>query len=228
MRKRLPRAVPSYPPEVLAALLDVLDRTSSVVGRTVLERDDLETELLSLLFATGLAHDGSEAGKLWLEVPPTSARRLMVGYRAMTKTSNPLDPKVCKSDLWPNLNALIYARWGPRRKREGRYRGPSLKTLRWEERSKDEREEVRFMVRHLADHFRRKVPGRGGPQKTDFDTALEELATIFLRYTGQQCEAQKIPGWLEAHFFKFATLALKPGAPEVTLGAISVRCVGSS
>ena len=232
MSKRLPTTLPAYDPGRLDQILQLLGRAGDdppdvALARLRGLRDELERDLLSLIHAAGLAHDGSEASLIWheLESDAPSHQQLAAGFTAMAKAANPLDPSVCKPELRPGLNALIRTRWAPRWKRERRNAEPSLRTLDWGALSAAEKEEIRAMARHLARVSSAAFVRRGRQQKGDLDAALTGLADIFLRYSGSSIDRYEVPYARESQFIKFAVLALKPAAmSQMFRGQRLARC----
>ena len=189
-------------------------------------REELEDDLLSLLYATGLAHDGSDASAYWREATnegPTHMQ-LQSRYRRMSKASNPLAPTVCRPELHPGFNAMLRHRWAARWRRQGRHAEPSLRILDWNSLLIAEKEEIRRIARHLA-WYHGQFIRRGREQKTDLDTALMGLADIFLSFTALPGDRYNLPHSRETFFIQFAVLALEPVALhfEVSDSALSRR-----
>ena len=231
MSKRVPETLSRYASERLDQILDVLGRASKdpsgiPAPRLLSLRDELESELLSLIHGLGLAHDGSETSGYWHEFRSAapSHKKLAAGFRAMADAPNPLDPSVCTGDLEPELNALIRTRWAPRWKREGPTSEPSLRSLNWDTLSEAERADVRAMADHLAQYHQQFVR-RGRPRKGDLDAAMIDLDDIFLSYTRSPIPRHEVPYADESLFIQLAVLALEPAAEhfEVSGSALSGR-----
>jgi hypothetical protein len=234
LSKRSPTTLPAYDPDRLDRILALLSRAGDDSPDIALawlrdRRDELERDLLSLIHATGLAHDGSEAGAIWHEAvsDAPSHQQLAAAFTAMARAARPLDPGICKSELRSGLSALIHTRWAPRWKRERRNAEPSLRTLDWGMLSIAERQEIRAMARHLAQYHDGFVR-RGRQQKGNLDAVLTGLADLFLRYSGSSIDRYEVAYARESQFIKFAVLALEPAAVqqmshEVTDYALSRR-----
>jgi hypothetical protein len=138
LSKRVPTTIPAYDPRRLDKILRLLGRASDDPLDVALARlrniqDELERDSLSLVYAVGLAHDGSEASLIWdeLERDSPSHRQLAAWVLKMAKAARPLDPTVCRPELRSSLDATIRTRWAPCWKRERRNAEPSLRTLDW-------------------------------------------------------------------------------------------------
>ena len=225
---RTARSVAVIAPDRLDELIELLGRAG--MPREVSQANELrlqlEADVLSVIHATGLAHDGSEDGILWHELASEQTRHdeLELAFRAMANAPNPLDPRVCKPELLAELDAQIRVRLEPQWKRQRRNATPSVKTLNWDTSSDAERELVRSVARNLAQWHRSQIR-RGPRQKFALDTAMMCLADIFLRYSGDASARHRVPYAPASHFIRFAVLALEPAAMyfEVSPKALSRR-----
>lgn len=231
MSKRDPKLLTAYSPDQFDRILDLLARAGDDapnVARLRLDeaRADLEQDLLSLIQAVGLAYDGSEASAAWdeFERSEPSHKQLASSFRTMAKATRPLEPRVCKPELWPELNALIRSSWVARWRREGRNSEPSLRTVNWDTLTGAEQEDIRTMARLLARRHSAFLR-QGAKRKTDADTVLMGLADIFLSYTRRPDDRYRLPYARESQFIKFAVLALEPAGAhgEFSSSALSNR-----
>lgn len=213
----------AHSPEALGAMATLLRRAS---GGQAIDVEALQEELLSLVYAIGLAYDGSEDEEVWLELAAEepSHAALAEGFSQAIDADNPLASAVLRLDLRPELSGRIRKRWLTRRTSERRNAEPTLRHIEWEFLNEAEREEIREMLRDLAEYHRSFVR-RGRVQKTELDTALLGLAEIFLQYSGLPLAEHQIPYSINSRFIRFAVLALEPAGQyfEVSPQALSRR-----
>ena len=89
--------------------------------------------MLSVLYCTGTAHDGSQQAQWTWEAVAYVYRpaNLAPGFRRVAEAPNPLDPSVLTGDLRPALKRQIDCRWTVRWRREGRGTRASLDDVVW-------------------------------------------------------------------------------------------------
>lgn len=217
MQQRPSKTICSYPDDLLDRIVEVLRRATvndehRGDGLRKISRGELEAELLTVLHATGLALDGTAESVIWKELEEGSPteKQLSDAYWAMAEAPNPLDPSVCTSELRSGMNAQLRVRglssWrdcdGPTL--------PTVQTLDWNALPDTDKEEIRAMARHRADYHHRHRVKPQRPRDAALDTAMYELAEIFLRHTGKSGIFEDVPHAIESRFIKFAVLALEP------------------
>lgn len=217
------RSLPSLHDKHVDRMIEFLRRAAK--GRVV-DRDAVEASVLEILHATGLAHDGTENGRIWLELADGDLdhKALRAGFRKLARSKDPIKLARQRPELQPGLNKLLRARWGRRWVREKREGEPATRTIDWSRLSEDERQEVRDLCTRLADFHDSQV-SQGRQQLNDVDTALAELAEAFLAFTGKPGPVHGVPYAQTSHFIRFAVAALEPVALtfEVSEKAISER-----
>jgi hypothetical protein len=222
MRSDDTRELQGYAPGTLDEIQTLLERAG---GRQI-DAAALEEDLLAVVHAIGLAHDGSDEGKLWLGLAADdpSHAEMAEGFARAADAENPVDPAVLGKNLRAGLSARIRSRWKARWGREHRNLEPSLSSIDWDFLNDAERGEIRGMLRDLAAYHRSFVR-RGRVQKDKLDTALHELARIYLDNTGLQNAEQELPYSIKSRFIRFCVLALEPVGQyfEVSPQALSRR-----
>jgi hypothetical protein len=131
----------SYPPEVLEKIAVI---AQSAAGGLPVDRSLLQEDLLSAVYGTGTAHDGSETSMIWLEAikPELGHKEMATGFRRIADAPRPLDHDVCASEFWPDFNGKIHNRWTARWRRQGRGQFAALRLVVWDDLSDGEKDEI--------------------------------------------------------------------------------------
>jgi hypothetical protein len=183
-------------------------------------------EVQSMLFVTGIAHDGSDDSVFWHEMqePPVDHKKLARSFGRLAEAADPLDPTICTPVLRAGLNRQVCWRWTPRWRRDGRGDRASLAQVEWASLTDRERDEIRAMARHLEAWHRSQVRAER-PRKNEIDTALLLLADIYARHSGFDRDRYDLPHSVTTSFLAFALSVLKDffDPTELTLSALSHR-----
>ncbi len=214
----------AYEPAQIERIMAILDRASG--GRQI-DREEVAQSLLEVIHATGLASDGTEQSRLWQEYSSQdepSYKTLRDGLLRMAKAEDPFE--LARSDR--RLSLLISRGVGLRRI-AGRWGKPgysqaSIRKTDWSSLSAADQAEFRKMLEDVASYHARFVR-RGPEQKTKLDTALLDLADLYLVWTGEMIARHQVPYSKESRFIQFAVAALEPVGQyfEVTNSALSGR-----
>lgn len=213
----------AYEPAQIEWIMAILDRASG--GRQI-DREEVEQSLLEIIYAIGLATDGTEQSRLWQEFssqdPSNKTER--DGFLKLARAEDPFE--LARRDR--RLSALLSRGVGIRRA-AGRWRKPgysqaSIRKADWKSLSAADQAEFRKMLEDSASYQARFVK-RGPVQKTRLDTALLDLADLYLSWTGQTMARHHVPYAVESRFIQFAVAALEPVGWyfEVSNAALSKR-----
>ncbi len=218
------RDLQAYAPAQIERIMAILDRASD--GRQI-DNEEVEHLLLEIIYTIGLASDGTEQSRLWQEYSSQdepSYKTLRDGLLRMAKAEDPFE--LARSDR--RLSLLISRGVGLRRI-AGRWGKPgysqaSIRKTDWSSLSAADQAEFRKMLEDVASYHARFVR-RGPEQKTKLDTALLDLADLYLAWTGQTMARHHVPYAVESWFIKFAAAALEPVCQyfEVSNAALSGR-----
>jgi hypothetical protein len=195
----------ALPEEIVDALAAHCEGERPGTSRTA----RLAEDVLSVLYAVGMARDGRDASRLWheLEAPEPDHHGLARAFGRMAKTPNPLDPGVCSGQARQELVRLIRLRWNRWWSPEGRFQPPPRVDPDWGALSAKQRDAVREMVRHLEVWHRRQVRF-GRPRKGELDTALHQLAEVYAHHSGFDLHVYELPHRESSPFILFAAKAL--------------------
>jgi hypothetical protein len=217
------RVFRTYEPAQIERIMAILDRASG--GRQI-DREEVEQSLLEIIYATGLASDGTERSRLWQEFSSEEQSRKdeRDAFRRLSGADDPIE--LARRDQ--RLGSLLRTSIGLHR-RGGRWREAglslsSLLTSDWNSLSAAEQAEFRKALEDAASYYAQLVK-RGREQKTKLDTALLCLADLYLSWTGQTIARHDVPYSIESRFIQFAVTALEPVGQyfEVSNSALSRR-----
>ena len=217
------RVLQAYEPAQIGRIMAILDRASG--GRQI-DSEEVEQSLLEIIYAIGLASDGTEESRLWQEFssqepsPKTERDDLL----QLAEAEDPF--ALVRRDRTLSLllrNSVGLHRAGGRWRKAG-YSLSSLRKTDWNSLSTAEQTEFRKMLDDAAGYQARLVR-RGPVQKTRLDTALLDLADLYLSWTGEVIARHQVPYSKESRFIQFAVAALEPVGQyfEVTNSALSGR-----
>jgi hypothetical protein len=204
--------------------MDILDR---ILGGRQIDREEVEQSLLEIIEAVGLASDGTEESDLWKEFSSQDEPSHKTERDDLLRLAKADDPfALARRDS--SLSSLLRSSVGLHRV-GGRWRkaGYSLSSLRktdWSSLSAAEQAEFRKILEDAASYHARFVR-RGPVQKTRLDTALLDLADLYLSSTGQTIARHQVPYSVNSRFIQFAVWALVPVGQyfEVSNAALSKR-----
>jgi len=186
----------------------------------------LARPLLEIIYAIGLATDGTEQSRLWQEFSShePSHKTERDDLLQLAEAEDPF--ALVRRDRTLSLllrNSVGLHRAGGRWRKAG-YSLSSLRKTDWNSLSTAEQTEFRKMLDDAAGYQARLVR-RGPVQKTRLDTALLDLADLYLSWTGQTVARHHVPYAAESRFIQFAVAALEPVGQyfEVSRSALSGR-----
>ena len=198
----------AYEPAQIERIMAVLRRDSG--GRQI-DREEVAQSLLEIIYAIGLATDGTEQSRLWQEFSShePSHKTVRDGFLRLARAEDPF--ALAQRDR--RLSSLHSRGVGVRRI-AGRWRKPgysqaSIRNADWMSLSAADQAEFRKMLEDSASYYARFVK-RGRVQKTKLDTALLDLAHLYLSWTGQTVARHHVPYAAESRFIQFAVAALEP------------------
>lgn len=198
----------AYEPAQIERIMAILDRASG--GRQI-DREEVAQSLLEIIYAIGLTTDGTEQSRLWQEFSShePSHKTVRDGFLRMTRAEDPF--ALARRDR--RLSSLLSRGVGLRRI-AGRWRKPgysqaSIRKTDWMSLSAVDQAEFRKMLEDSASYYARFVK-RGRVQKSKLDTALLDLADLYLSWTGQTVARHHVPYAAESRFIQFAVAALEP------------------
>jgi hypothetical protein len=213
----------AYEPAQIERIMAILDRASG--GRQI-DRKAVEQSLLEIIHSTGLATDGSEKSRLWQGFSPNepSHRTERDGLLQLAEADDPFALARRNSRLSSLLSSSVGLHRAGGRWRKAGYTLSSLQKTDWSSLSTGEQAEFREALEDGASYHVRFVR-RGPEQKTKLDTALLDLADLFLSWTGNMIALHRVPYSKESRFIQFAVAALEPVGQyfEVTNSALSGR-----
>ncbi len=198
----------AYEPAQIERIMAILDRASG--GRQI-DREEVAQSLLEIIYAIGLATDGTEQSRLWQEFSShePSHKTVREGFLRLARAEDPF--ALAQRDR--RLSSLLSRGVGVRRI-AGRWRKPgysqaSIRNADWMSLSAADQAEFRKMLEDSASYYARFVR-RGREQKSKLDTALLDLADFYLSWTGQTVARHHVPYAAESRFIQFAVAALEP------------------
>jgi hypothetical protein len=215
------------------SLVDLTECAKNEIERLVRVRreniDLLVGEILNVIYAVGIAHDGSEARQIWHELgraepSPAEAANLL---ERLSKLDNPFAAPEFNGDFRLRLSRSFQAYLEPK------FVGTPeafIQSLNWADLSETQQAHFRDLAAVWAAQIRRGIP-RGRPPKEQIDTLIRELASIFVDVTGHKGHLLETAYAVKSRFIQFAHLVLSElagqGKPlaisEVTEDAISRR-----
>jgi hypothetical protein len=198
----------AYEPAQIERIMAILDRASG--GRQI-DREEVAQSLLEIIYAIGLATDGTEQSRLWQEFSShePSHKTVRDGFLRLARAEDPF--ALARRDR--RLSSLLSRGVGVRRI-AGRWQKPgysqaSIRNADWMSLSAADQAEFRKMLEDSASYYARFVK-RGREQKSKLDTALLDLADLYLSWTGQTVARHHVPYAAESRFVQFAVAALEP------------------
>lgn len=218
------RVLQAHEPEQIRQIMDILIRASG--GRKIYSKM-VEQSLLEVLHAIGLAADGTEESGLWQEFsaedePSHKADR--DGFLQLATADDPFE--LAQSDR--RLSDLLsrdatLRRFAQQRRKTSNSQAPIWRGY-WGSFSPEEQAEIRKSLKTSA-RYHDSLIRRGRVQKTKLDTALLELADLFLSWTEQTIARHHVQYSSQSRFIQFAVAALLPAAAyfEVSSSALSGR-----
>ncbi|MHC4804532.1 MAG: hypothetical protein ACYTFF_20860 [Planctomycetota bacterium] len=218
------RVLQAHEPEQIRQIMDILIRASG--GREI-DSKMVEQSLLEVIHAIGLAADGTEESGLWQEFsaedePSHQADR--DGFLQLTAADDPFE--LAQSDR--RLSDLLsrdatLRRFAQQRRKTSNSQAPIWRGF-WGSVSPEEQAEIRKSLKTSA-RYHDSLIRRGRVQKTKLDTALLELADLYLTWTEQTIARHHVPYSSQSRFIQFAVAALQPAAAyfEVSSSALSGR-----
>ena len=218
------RTLQAYEPARIEQITAILGRAAG--GRQI-GSEEVEQALLEVIHAIGLASDGTEASGLWQEFSSQepSHKTERDGLLRLASADDPFALARRDSRLSSLLSSSVgLHRVGGRWRKAGYSSLSSLRKSDWSSLSAAEQAEFRKMLEDVAGYHARFVR-RGPEQKTRLDTALLDLADLYLSWTGQTVARHHVPYAAESRFIQFAVAALEPVGQyfEVTNSALSGR-----
>ncbi len=217
------RALLAYAPAQIGWIMDILDRASD--GRQI-DSEAVKQSLLEIIHAIGLASDGTEGSRLWQEFSSQepSHKTERDGLLRLASADDPFALARRDSRLSSLLTSSVGLHRAGGRWRKAGYTLSSLQKTDWSSLSTGEQAEFRKALEDAANYLARFVR-RGRVQKTRLDTALLDLADLYLSWTGQTVARHHVPYSVESRFIQFAVAALEPVGQyfEVTNSALSGR-----
>ncbi len=218
-----PKILKEYAPAQIGWIMDILDRASD--GRQI-DSEAVEQSLLEIIHAIGLASDGTEGSRLWQEFSSQepSHRTERDGLLRLAGADDPFTLARRDSRLSSLLRSSVGLHHAGGRWRKAGHSLSSLQKADWSSLSAAEQTGFREALEDAAGysgHFVR----RGRVQKTRLDTALLDLADLYLSWTGQTVARHHVPYAIESRFIQFAVAALEPVGWyfEVSNAALSRR-----
>jgi hypothetical protein len=202
------RNLQAYDPATIERIVAILGRAAG--GRQI-DREEVEQSLLEVIHAIGLASDGTEESGLWREFSSQDPSH-KIERDGLLRLASAEDPfELARRDR--RLSSLLRSSVGLHRV-GGRWRkaGYSLSSLRktdWSSLSTGEQAEFRKALEDAASYHARFVR-RGRAQKTRLDTALLDLADLYLSWTEEAIARHQVPYSAESRFIQFAVAALEP------------------
>ena len=153
----------------------------------------------------------TKEAEYWAEAAQfdTRPRELVKALRTAADAQNPLEDGLIPRDAISRVNKKLRAAWGARLSVEGRPYEPSLRTLRWSDLTSAEQHELRAILSELASFLQTYVRV-GPPKRDDLDTALIDLAQIWIEQTGQTRPIESLEANRNSRFVRFASQALLP------------------
>ncbi len=214
----------AYESAQIERIMAILDRASG--GRQI-DREEVAQSLLEIIYAIGLATDGTEQSRLWQEFSSQdepSHKTERDGLLRLARAEDPFALARRNSRLSSLLTSSVGLHRVGGRWRKAGYSLSSLRKTDWSSLSAADQAEFRKMLEDAAGysgHFVR----RGRVQKTRLDTALLDLADLYLSWTGQTMARHQVPYAIESRFIQFAVAALEPVGQyfEVSKSALSGR-----
>ncbi len=218
------RTLQAYEPARIEQITAILGRAAG--GRQI-GSEEVEQALLEVIHAIGLASDGTEASGLWQEFSSQepSHKTERDGLLRLASADDPFALARRDSRLSSLLSSSVgLHRVGGRWRKAGYSSLSSLRKSDWSSISAAEQAEFRKMLEDVAGYHARFVR-RGPEQKTRLDTALLDLADLYLSWTGEVIARHQVPYSKESRFIQFAVAALEPVGQyfEVTNSALSGR-----
>ena len=213
----------AYEPAQIERIMAILDRASG--GRQI-DREEVAQSLLEIIYAIGLATDGTEQSRLWQEFSShePSHKTVRDSFLRLAKAEDPF--ALARRDR--RLSSLLSRGVGVRRI-AGRWRKPgysqaSIRQADWMSLSAADQAEFRKMLEDSASYYARFVK-RGRERKTKLDTALLDLAGLYLVWTGEVIAQHLVPYDAKSRFIQFAAAALEPAGRhfEASRSALSGR-----
>lgn len=203
--------------------MDVLERAS---GGEPIDRDAVERSLLEVVHAVGLGMDGSEASRHWHEFAARepSLRQERDAFLELAEAEDPFELAQSNRKYPGLLNSSAALRRVTQRLSRTRNSQAPIWQGFWGNLSPEEQSQVRESLRSAA-HYRGSFIKKGRVQKTHLDTALLELADLYLSWTRQTIARHQLPYALESRFIQFAVATLEPVGQyfEVSGQALSRR-----
>jgi len=198
----------AYEPAQIERIMAILDRASG--GRQI-DREEITQSLLEIIHATGLATDGTEQSRLWQEFSShePSHKTVRDGFLRLARAEDPFALAQRDRRLSSLLSRGVVVRRIAGRWRKPGYSQASIRKTVWMSLSAADQAEFRKMLEDSASYYARFVK-RGREQKTKLDTALLDLADLYLSWTGQTVARHHVPYAAESRFIQFAVAALEP------------------
>jgi hypothetical protein len=214
----------AFEPAQIDRIMEILGRTRT--GRQV-DREMAQEALLEVIQAVGLASDGTQESQIWHEfsIQETDFHKTgRDGFRELAEADDPFELARRDQNLADLLNRSTALRHLTRQRQETSNSQAPIWRSFWGTLSAQEQSTVRKSLKASACYHATQIR-RGRVQKTEFDTALLELADLFLTWTGQTIARHRVPYAVESQFIQFAVAALEPVGQyfEVSAFALSRR-----
>ena len=192
---------------------DTLEKMASLIesasnNRTI-KREILVIELVDL-FETivGLPESEEALVRTMAEEEELSDAQLAAVFRDASLVDDPIAVVSSEYMAFTRLKLHLRNREHSRQYRKDGCR-PDLIDEPWSTMSEAERATVLDSIRHLAIYFKSQVP-RARPKNNRLDTALFELAGIFVSLAELTKHQSELPHSVESQFIQFCTLATGP------------------
>ena len=218
------RILKAYEAAQIERIVAILCRAAD--GRQI-ESKEVEQSLLEAIHAIRLASEGTEESGLWQEFtaegePSHKADR--DGFLQLATAEDPFE--LARRDRrFPDLlsRSSGLRRFSRRRRNTSNSQAPIWQAY-WSDFLAEEQAEIRKSLEASA-RYHASLIRRGPKQKTKLDTALLELADLYLGWTGQTIARHHVPYSAESRFIQFAVAALEPVGQyfEVSRSALSRR-----
>ena len=195
-----------YDSETLETMASLIERASN--NKTI-SREALVIELVDL-FETIVGLPESEEALVWSmaeEEEPSNAQLAAV-FRDASLVDDPIAAVSSAFMAFARLKLHLRSREHSRQYRKDGCR-PDLIDKSWSSMSEAERATVLNGIRHLAQYYDSQVP-RARPKNNRLDTALFELAGVFVDFAGLTKHQSELPHSVESQFIQFCTLAAGP------------------
>ena len=192
---------------------DTLEKMASLIERAsnnkTIERETLVIELVDLFEAiVGLPESEESLVRAMAEEEEPNDAQLAAVFRDARLADDPIAVVSSEYIAFTRLKLHLRSREHSRQYRKDGCR-PSLIYELWSSMSEAERATVLNSIRHLAQFFDSQVP-RARPKNNRLDTALFELAGVFVDFAGLKHHQYELPHSVESQFIQFCTLATGP------------------